>query len=256
MDPTPVVLTDPGSLTEHERCALLAHLHADGVVVYRTVVDPGPAGILRLGAQLGFVHTDHHPGADASGVVRLEVRDDMARYIPYTRRRLRWHTDGYYRADDRRIRSFLLHCVRAAARGGENLLLDPRRLYIALRDENPDWIRALCSPHAFSIPEAQDEEGEIRPAFTGPVFDADRGHLHMRFTERSRNIEWSPGCATARERLGELLETLPARQLLLRPGEGLLAHNVLHCRRAFEDEPSAPRLLYRSRYTDYAAPPC
>ena len=44
--------------------------------------------------------------------------------------------------------------------------------------------------------------------------------------------------------------------LRLAAGEGLIAHNVLHCRDAYADDPRAPRLLYRARYADYARPPC
>jgi hypothetical protein len=36
----------------------------------------------------------------------------------------------------------------------------------------------------------------------------------------------------------------------LRAGMGLVGHNVLHDRSAFEDDASQPRLLYRARFLD------
>ena len=43
-------------------------------------------------------------------------------YIPYTNKKLNWHTDGYY--DEKPIFSWLLHCEEPAFSGGENYLLD------------------------------------------------------------------------------------------------------------------------------------
>jgi hypothetical protein len=40
----------------------------------------------------------------------------------------------------------LLHCVRPAASGGVNRLLDPELAYIALRDAVPALVRALMQP--------------------------------------------------------------------------------------------------------------
>jgi hypothetical protein len=43
----------------------------------------------------------------------------------------------------------------------------------------------------------------------------------------------------------------------MKPGMGLVSHNVLHDRSAFVDDPASPRLLYRARFLDRAAlPPC
>ena len=39
----------------------------------------------------------------------------------------------------RRIRSMILHCVRPAAEGGVNALMDHEMAYIALRDESRRW---------------------------------------------------------------------------------------------------------------------
>ena len=41
----------------------------------------------------------------------------------------------------------------------------------------------------------------------------------------------------------------------LQAGMGVVAHNVLHDRSAFHDDPARPRLLYRARFTDRSAAP-
>ncbi len=253
----PVAIADPAHLTAAERRALLARLHATGAACYRTRPDPQPAGILALGAQLGLTRLNHHQCAEPDGVARLTARQDAARrFIPYTRQPLRWHTDGYYLAPN--IRSFILHCVAPAATGGANQLLDPRRLYIALRDEDPELVRALSHPEAFTVPAHLDDGRVRRPEFRGPVFSIDGRLLHLRYTERTEHIRWRTDTATARTRIRHLLGTLPpaCRELRLETGDGLIAHNVLHCRSAYDDHAERPRLLYRARYLDYARPPC
>ncbi len=119
-------------------------------------------------------------------------------YIPYSNRRLQWHTDGYYNPPERQVRAFVLHCVTPAANGGENALLDPEIAYLRLRDENPEFIRALMAPDVLTIPANTEEGGENRPAQTGPVFSIDpvTGSLHMRYTARTRSIEWKPDAKT------------------------------------------------------------
>ena len=179
-------------------------------------------------------------------------------FIPYTDRAIGWHTDGYYYPEARRILAMILHCVRPAAVGGETALLDHELVYIALRDESPALLRALMHPRAMTIPAREDDGSVARAAQSGPVFSVVEGpagpHLHMRYTARTRSIEWrdDPLTRDAASTLvgmmdGALEGTL---HLTLQPGMGLVGHNVLHARSAFRDDPHAPRLLYRARYLD------
>ena len=256
---TPVQLRDLTRLDETEIDTLTSRLHASGAVCYGTDSMPEPRDILAFGAQLGLTHLDHHQCAEPDGVARLTAREDTAgRFIPYTRHRLRWHTDGYYQPDAQKIRSFILHCICPATEGGINRLFDPRLLYIALRDEHPDLIRALSYPRAFTVPAHVEDGQERRAEFSGPVFSAEGRHLYMRYTERALHIRWRPETETARMRIQQLLDTLPQanRPLRLDAGCGLIAHNVLHCRSAYTDSPDHPRLLYRTRYTDRTHLPC
>jgi alpha-ketoglutarate-dependent taurine dioxygenase len=215
----------------------------------------------RLGARLGLQRLHANPLADEDGITSLEaVAEKAARgYIPYSNRRLLWHTDGYYNPPENRIRAFILHCVRPAAEGGENGLLDPEIAYILLRDADPGYVRALSALNAMTIPPNVEPGFPARPAQTGPVFSAEDEGLHMRYTARTRSIEWHPDEATcaAVAFLKQILEgdspyVFKAR---LASGQGLVCNNVLHNRTAFTDDPApgANRLVYRARYGDRIA---
>lgn len=218
--------------------------------------------IRRFAAYFGLTRLDRHLLSGDGGVAALEAAAAGQRqsYIPYTRRRLGWHTDGYYNDSDHLIGAVVLHCARPAASGGENAMLDPEIAYIRLRDENPDFITALMHPRCMTIPanrgQGQGESGEIRPARRGPVFSLGpgTGALYMRFTARKRSIEWRQD-KTTRDAVDFLLALLessdgPVIRHRLEAGQGLISNNVLHNRTAFEDDPAAPRLIYRARFLD------
>ncbi len=213
----------------------------------------------RLGERLGLTHLHANMLADEDGISSLQAAPEKssAGYIPYSNQRLLWHTDGYYNSPQERIRAFILHCVRPAAGGGENRLLDPEIAYILLRDADPGYVRALEAPDAMTIPANVANGAEIRPACTGPVFSIDRGALHMRFTARTRSIEWRAD-DTTRAAVAFLNRILDADSphvfaLRLEGGQGLVCNNVLHNRGAYTDEPGRTRLVYRARYSDRVA---
>ncbi len=257
-----VDVADPRALTAAERDALLARIARANMALYRSPVQAEDRTLpKRVGAQLGLVRLEGHWLAGEDGIASIAVHDpaaaqDRGGFIPYTDRPIRWHTDGYYLSASRRIRGMILHCVRPAASGGVNRLLDHELAYIALRDASPEHIRALMQQDAMTIPERCDDEGVARAAETGPVFsvDAADGSLHMRYTARTRSIAWKPDAATQAARA--CLEALLAGDspwifsLRMEAGMGLVANNVLHDRSAFEDDPAQPRLLYRARYLD------
>ncbi len=123
--------------------------------------------------------------------------------------------------------------------------------YILLRDENPEYIRALSQADAMIIPPRNDDTGVARAAQSGPVFSLDgKGFLHMRYTARTISIEWRKDAATAVAALARILATASPWTLQgrLEPGMGLVCNNVLHDRAGFTDGPNHHRLLYRARY--------
>ncbi|MFV1998020.1 MAG: TauD/TfdA family dioxygenase [Acidiferrobacterales bacterium] len=253
-----VEIKNPRALTANEKFLVVRACRKTNMVLYssRTEGDADKQIPLSLGRQLGLNQLDHNWLADKEGVTSLTVREDAEHnhYIPYTNRRIRWHTDGYYNPLHRQIGALLLHCVSSAASGGENALLDHEIAYIKIRDENPDYIRALMAPDVMTIPARLDESGVARPDQSGPVFsiDAASGNLHMRYTARTRSIQWKddPLTREATEFLTDLLngDSTYIFRGRLEPGMGLISNNVLHDRSGFVDGVDSRRLLYRARY--------
>ncbi len=260
-----VALDDPRTLTAGERESLLERCATANMAIYtsNTAGNADKEIPRRLGSQLGLAHLDSHWLTDDDAISPISVRGAEERgerkeFIPYTDKPIRWHTDGYYNLPERTVRGMVLHCVESAASGGENQLLDHEIAYILLRDENPDFIRALSTDDAMIIPPRMDDTGVARAAQPGPVFSIDaQGFLHMRYTARSISIEWRADAATqaAVAALAKLLAT-PTPWTLhgrLEPGMGLACNNVLHDRSGFTETPQKRRLLYRARYHERVA---
>ncbi len=104
-----------------------------------------------------------------------------------------------------------------------------------------------------TIPPNTSGGEEIRPARCGPVFSVlEDGCLHMRYTARTRSIEWSPDPLTlaAINTLNDFLDSASPYiyRAILQPGQGLISNNVLHDRSGFDDDSEHIRQLYRLRY--------
>jgi alpha-ketoglutarate-dependent taurine dioxygenase len=268
-----VAVKDPHRLSDQEYAAIWQRVAKTNMAIYAT--DLGEAedkdAVRALSRQFGLEHLDANWLADEDGISSLTPRDEETSepggrptgqdpgkrgdYIPYTHHRIRWHTDGYYNPPGRRIWAMTLHCVRQAAEGGENDLYDHELAYIALRDANPEYVRALMAEDAMTIPARVDEMGVARGDETGPALLVEGGQLHLRYTARTKSIAWKPDDATqaALQALDDLLASRPfgAYTLKLQPGMGLLCNNVLHTRAGFSDTPDHRRLLYRARYHDH-----
>lgn len=255
-----VQINDPRQLTRPEHDAILARCRKANMALYAS-----PLGNIddkditrQLGNHFGLGRLDRNMLADDDGITSLSVHagGEHQHYIPYTDRPIKWHTDGYYNSRERQIWGLQLHCVRSAATGGENGLMDHEVAYILLRDANPDYIRALMEPDAMTIPARMDEDGVARPDETGPVFSLHpvSGDLHMRYTARTRSIRWkkTPMVEAAVAFLEQLLNSDSPYIFhgRLEPGMGLICNNVLHDRAGFSDDGRQHRLLYRARYYD------
>jgi len=257
-----VEIEDALNVSDAEAGAVHTALEKTNFAIYRlgNNADPGDKTLVRqLGRRFGLENLDGNLCADEDGITSLQVveKRDEGEYIPYTNKRLNWHTDGYYNSPDRQIRAIVMHCVRPAVEGGENSLLDHEIAYILLRDENPEFITALMQDAAMTIPANVQEGVEIRPQQTGPVFSVDpSGRLHMRYSARARNIVWKQDLTT--QRAAEFLLALFRGDSpyifrhRLQSGEGVISNNVLHCRTPFENDADQGqnRLLFRARYFD------
>jgi len=261
-----VAIQDGYQLSGQEMAAVHNALQRANFAVYTIKGTAGEdkALIRQLGRQLGLERLDDNLCSDEDSITTLKVvgKRREGEYIPYTNKRLNWHTDGYYNSPDRQIRGVILHCVQPAAAGGESALMDHEIAYIQLRDENPAYIRALMAADAMTIPPNVLNGKQIRPEQGGPVFSvAADGHLHMRYSARARNIVWKDDAPTraATEFLLNLYQQDSPYifRHRLKSGQGVLSNNVLHCRGSFEDDAATgqARLLYRARYFDRIVDP-
>ncbi len=256
-----VEIKDPLAFTPAERAELLSCCRRSNMVIYATRGAMNEAMLQQFAARCGLEKLDANWLAGEQGISRITVCNDDGKrqsYIPYTDRAIKWHTDGYYNPPERQIRGMVLHCAQRAGSGGENRVLDHEIAYLMLRDADANFIRALSAPDAMTIPERVDETDGVRPAQSGPVFSVDAGgNLHMRYTARTRSIEWKQDAETlaAVAMLEQILaaDSPHIHSLHMENGMGLLCNNVLHDRSAFTDDPSLPRLLYRARYLDRLA---
>lgn len=258
--PDPIIIDDPRDLSRSERQDLLRSNALRNFALFR-LRRPGPdieTALAAFGRQLGLLDLDQNLCAEDSGLTAITVKRTATDhvYIPYTNRPLGWHTDGYYNAGDQQVRAWLLYCAQPAAEGGTNALLDHEIVYIRLRDQNPDWIRALMAPDAFTIPCNTEHGEQLRPDHTGPVFSVSPidGSLHMRYSARQRNVIWRDDAPTlaAAAFLLDLFERGDGHLLRYRldAGEGVISNNVLHRRDGFRDDPATgrKRLVFRARY--------
>jgi len=260
IDARPVAIADLGAPTRSEMDEIIRRCEASNFAVYTSGEEADPEVIpekLRgFAAAFALEIAEKHRSAQTHGIVALEPSDAPAKrgYIPYSTRALNWHTDGYYNAQQDNISAFVLHCVRPAPEGGTNQILDPEIAYIRLRDENPEFVRALMHPKAMTIPADHAADGTVRPASIGPVFFADdaTGRMQMRYTARTRSIEWrdDPVTEQATAFLLDLLQSGDPLmvEITLAAGQGVLNNNVLHNRTGFAKGGDADRLLYRVRF--------
>ena len=252
-----VSIADPYHLSTHEKAAVVERCARFNMAIYqlKDLAEQDKSLVHALGKRFEMINLDANLRSDEDSVSSLEVREQAGnKYIPYTNKALSWHTDGYYNHLDKQIFGIIMHCVRPAAEGGVNRLMDIDAIYIALRDENPAYIEALMHPQAMTIPANIEAGAVIREAQSGPVFmvKAD-GRLHMRYSARKRNIIWrdTPETVEAVSMIGQLLaDDGKVVKVALTAGQGIICNNVLHNRTGFEDSAQQKRLMYRARYYD------
>ena len=260
-----VQVDDPFELTEKEKSEMLMRFAHSNMAIYtiNNRFDFSDKKIVEsLGRNFGLLRLDNNLGSDSDSITSLQVIEDGRKqsYIPYSNKKLSWHTDGYYNLPQEQVRAIVLHCANNAAKGGENALLDHEMMYIHLRDQNPAYISALMKEDVLTIPANIENGIHIRDAQSGPVFsvDKDSGALHMRYSARKRNIIWADD-DTTRQAVLAIDDFLASDSpwILhhrLEPGQGLICNNVLHNRTAFEnDNGEHQRLIYRGRYYDRLA---
>jgi hypothetical protein len=260
LDSLLVQVRDITCLEAGEHQQLIEKINQTNIVVYETDNNSVSEETIKLlGQQVGLNRLDQNPYSSEKAITSLAVQNrpsTQQNFIPYTNKAISWHTDGYYNPLSHMVKSVILHCVQPAVSGGENDLLDHEIAYIWLRDENPDFIRALSQSDVMTIPAHIENDVEKRADQTGPVFSVINQKLHMRYTHRKRSIIWrdEPLVKQALACLQDLFERNSSYILRgkLSAGQGILSHNVLHNRSAFTDDghPEKNRLVLRARYYD------
>ncbi len=255
-----VEIADLAKPSQQEKAELLRRVEHTNIAFYQTNAstdsDTVRLELRGFADSLGLRIAEKHRSAGKNGIVAITPSKAKGQvgYIPYSKKPLNWHTDGYYNAPDEQIHSMVLHCFSPASSGGQSQIIDNEIAYIRLRDENPAYIEALMHEEAMSIPQNIDESGNIRPISIGPVFsiDANNNSLIMRYTARTRSIEWRKDKTTqeAVEFLQNLLENGDEfiQTTTLKAGQGILCNNSLHNRKAFDSEVNKQRLLFRVRF--------
>ena len=261
IDQIMVEVKDFGQLSTAEHQALVNLCKKTNMALYRSATPLENKNQLRdVCETFGLKRLDKNLYADDEGISALMVTAEKRQYdyIPYSDKPIRWHTDGYYNKMENSIRAMVLHCENPSLMGGGNQLLDHEIVYLFMREENPQFISALMQPDAMTIPANIEQGVEIRAAQTGPVFSVDQrsGDLHMRYTARTKSIEWKqdPEVQDAVAFLEHLLSSdMPyIYRYRLEANEGVLSNNVLHGRSKIENgaTPEQQRVMYRARYCD------
>ena len=256
-----IEIGDPYLLRATERDAIAGQCARFNFSLYRFAQGRSDLGALAAFASaMGLHRRDLTLGADRRGIASVRVTPfrAAAEMIPFTSRALNWHTDGYYNPPEQTVRTVVMHCASPAASGGETSLLDPDLVYAAIHERDPALVHALAHPRAMTIPAHESDRAPIRPARAGPVFRflGAPACLHMRYTMRTRSIQWrsTPETARAVAALEEAIAGLSAHHVRARfeAGEGVICNNVLHRRSPFVDSETSQRVLLRIRSFDTA----
>ena len=256
-----IEIGDPFRLRKAERDAIMSRCARFNLALYCFMRDKGdPDALSAFTTAMGLARRDLTLGADHRGIASVRVARNSRgpEMIPFTSRALNWHTDGYYNAPARTVRAVVMHCAAPAQSGGENTLLDPDLVYAALHEQDTALVEALAHPQAMTIPAHEADGAMVRPARSGPVFRFldEPPRLNMRYTMRTRSIQWRPTPDTTRAvaALESAIASLSAHHLQARfeAGEGVICNNVLHRRSAFVDSESegSRRTVLRIRSFD------
>ncbi|SMM99967.1 hypothetical protein SPONL_1002 [uncultured Candidatus Thioglobus sp.] len=252
-------IENPYRLTDAEKNKMQALCRYNNFALFEIAAQENtPEAIVQLNQQFGLVDYDQHLYVQNDGLAHITQSDkqQQAEFIPYTDKAIGWHTDGYYNADDNRIRAFSLFCVNPASVGGVNQWIDLQMAYILLREDNAEVVEALSHPQAMTIPAHIVDGTTRREVSVGSIFfiDEPTNELSMRYTQRKRNIEFynSTEVKQAVELLDELLNANTSHHFehAMQTNQGLICNNILHKRSAFTDNSETPRLLLRGRYTN------
>ena len=249
-----VKIPDIGNITIKDRKKISSNIKKYNFTLFE-LNDCTNSNLLKFANNLGLEKIIQNPYSDKNGVSNITAIKDkrQGEYIPYTNKKLNWHTDGYYNSEKEEVRAFILYCKNPAIHGGENYFLDHRILYKALMKESKNFIGYLTQKDVFKIP--SNKNLEINRNFSSFVFNVDKANnLTMRYTMREKNIEWKsseqlPKIKKFIDNFLDLNNPLIFK-IKLKKNQGIIANNVLHARSSYEDLENNKRFLLRLRFGD------
>jgi len=249
-----VEIVDPQKLTDGEKNKIKSLCKNNNfALIQLKKYDDYSVNILSINKQLGLIENDKHLYIGDDNLARITKTDKtQGEFIPYTDKKLNWHTDGYYNNYNHRIRSFSLFCSNPAKIGGANHWLDIDMLYILLRENNPDLVDLLSLKDAMTIPAHKKNNKILRAESKDAIFliDEKTSSLYMRYTQRKNNIEFNQECLKAHDFLNKTLLQKTKYHFCVKmlEGQGIINNNVIHTRDSFENDKNSPRLMLRGRY--------
>lgn len=252
-----VSIENPIHLSSIEKDKLAEQINSHNFCIYSIAPEVFNSSnfISPFGEQCGLRAIDSNLCAHEDSITRIEKRDEGLKkgFIPYSDKKINWHTDGYYNVESQIVYAFILHCQQPADSGGENGLIDQDEVFIHLYNENPKYLEALMDDTVMTIPANVIDGNEVRPETTTAIFKVinQQHQILMRYSQRKRNIHFKQDNLT-QEAISCLDEYLNNKNhhhyIRLKAGQGVLANNVLHMRTGFTDQHDAKRLYYRARY--------
>ena len=243
-------INNPNSLRKAEKECMYKIINQHNIVFFQIdkKVNDLKASIKSFGDQLGLGNYEVDSKSDEDGLTEIKIHDKSksnTEYIPYTDKKLNWHTDGYYNDDKNLILSWLLFCKTQSENGGINKYMDHEIAYI-LFNEAYNNIEDLMLYNTYTIPE---NELTQRKSVDNSIFSFVDNKLHMKFSMRERNIIWNDSSIKSANNLKDIINNSSKFHITykLKEGQGVITNNVIHMRTSFTNLEKKNRLLYRLR---------
>lgn len=236
-----VDIADITNIKPYERAALLENIKKYNVSLFRTPNTATPDDLTTIGTQFKLGTPDFAPlyTDSKTGVTKIAPQENPGT-MPFSHAGLNWHTDGYYLPTGEFVQSYLLYCEQPSEEGGVNAAVDHELFYIYLKEHYPELVDAAFDENAVTFI-------YFGSANKGPLFSCQQNHLHLRYSRKTKRIEWSQALGRLPEIFDEFIER--NEQYILRfklnRNEGLFSNNIVHNRTRFS---SPNRVIYRLRY--------